>query len=191
MMQSPTVGLRRLTGFLPLIVLTLLVTPAAAIGLSNNHHSAAQAPTHRLIGTAPACAAPTVTDIDGLGLDATWNTTVDDLTHIGQSLTVDALDTTVNSVQVIIGDPSLIADPTQLSPSNPDVLANAVASIEDTANNLINLITDLVFSPPDTGSLPVYVLIDYTPAAECVRSEDGDPGVGQTAVPVGTLVVGP
>jgi hypothetical protein len=135
---------------------------------------------------APACPPPSVTDIDGLGDDATWTAGVDDLTTIGQSLTVDDAGTVLTRVEVIVGDPSAVSDPADLAIGSEDVIARAVASIEDSVNNLVSLITDLVVDPPDLGNLPVFVLIDYTPPADCAGADDG---VGRVADPVGTLIV--
>jgi len=127
-----------------------------------------------------------VLDIDGLGTDATWNAVTDDLTTIGHSLSIDPLDSVVDAAQVIVGDPSAVADPSDLAISSPDVVARAVASIQNATDNLVSLVADLVLDPPDLGNLPVFVLINYTPSESC-GGVDG--GYGVVAVPVGTLVV--
>lgn len=180
----------RAAGTLPLVFLLVAASAAAVVGvqLSSSAHAArpGRAGGRILHRMAPACPPPSVTDIDGLGDDATWTAGVDDLTTIGQSLTVDDAGTVLTRVEVIVGDPSAVSDPADLAIGSEDVIARAVASIEDSVNNLVSLITDLVVDPPDLGNLPVFVLIDYTPPADCAGADDG---VGRVADPVGTLIV--
>lgn len=177
----------RVLAVLPLAFVAVAATVAASLGIQASHQTGrAFSASHGLVRMAPACTPPGVLDIDGLGTDATWNAVTDDLTTIGHSLSIDPLDSVVDAAQVIVGDPSAVADPSDLAISSPDVVARAVASIQNATDNLVSLVADLVLDPPDLGNLPVFVLINYTPSESC-GGVDG--GYGVVAVPVGTLVV--
>lgn len=175
---------------LPVGVLTLCAATAASFGIQASHRAtdhASGAPSPGRTQMAPACAPPTVLDIDGLGADATWTVSPKGSATIGRSITIRPLSSAVSSAQVVVGDPSMVADRSDLAVGSRDVVARAAASsTADPDPDLVSLVADLVVNGPGLGNLPVFALIDYTPTGDCPGAEGGH---GVVAVPVGTLVV--